>query len=89
MVNKFKKYAIRVFLLITILSIVISIAFVQVINDISSNVEIHDSKFKDKVGRKIIIEKDTLLIVDYSIIKDVFILSNGIEVSSELVFNQK
>jgi len=41
-----------------------------------------EDKYKAKIGSKIIIAHDTLMVVDYSILKDNFTLSNKTEVSS-------
>lgn len=40
---------------------------------------------KNKLGKEYVLDKDTLIIVDYNLFKDVVILSNGKEVNSALV----
>ena len=42
-------------------------------------------KIKSKVGTKLILEKDTVMIIDYSLLKNSYTLSNGKEISFELV----
>jgi len=41
--------------------------------------------YKDKVGEKIVLNKDTLTIIDYSMLNSNFTLENGTEISKELV----
>ena len=42
-------------------------------------------KIESKVGTKLILEKDTVMIIDYSLLKNSYTLSNGKEISFELV----
>jgi len=42
-------------------------------------------KIESKVGTKLILEKDTVMIIDYSFLKNNYTLSNGREISFELV----
>lgn len=44
-----------------------------------------EKEAKSNVGKNIIIKNDTLMVVDYSIIRQVYILDNGLEVSPSLV----
>lgn len=44
-----------------------------------------DSLMKVNVGRKILCEKDSLTIVDYSFWNDTYTLSNGVKVNKNLV----
>ena len=41
--------------------------------------------YKEKVGERIVLNKDTLTIIDYSFTNENFKLSNGQEISFELV----
>ena len=38
-----------------------------------------------KIGSKLILEKDTVMIIDYSLLKNSYTLSNGKEISFDLV----
>jgi len=44
-----------------------------------------DSKIKSHIGNKVIIDKDTLMITDYSIIDENYTLSDGNKISFELL----
>lgn len=44
-----------------------------------------EKKMKAKIGKSVVIEKDTSVIVNYSIINNTFTLSNGKEISAVLV----
>jgi hypothetical protein len=45
----------------------------------------YDNQMKENIGSKIIIEKDTLLIIDYSIINNSYTLSNGKIINNNLL----
>ena len=45
--------------------------------------------FQELVGRKIVMEKDTFLIVDYSMVNETLLLGNGQTISIYLVKNNK
>jgi len=40
---------------------------------------------KAEIGQKVLLGKDTLTVVDYSLVKDNYKLSNGAEVNSSLI----
>jgi hypothetical protein len=44
-----------------------------------------EEKVKSKVGSTVIIKKDTLIIIDYSMLKQNYTLSDGREVSFEFI----
>jgi hypothetical protein len=48
-----------------------------------------DDTFKSQIGKEFVLNKDTLLIIDYSLWSETFTLSNGREVNSNLVINSK
>ena len=48
-----------------------------------------EDKMKANLGKKIILEKDTLSIVDYSMFNNNYTLSNGKTISSHIVENFK
>jgi len=47
-----------------------------------------DQDMKNAIGDTIILQQDTLIIIDYSLFNENFTLSNGKEVSSEFVTKQ-
>ena len=55
---------------------------------ITSEIDKVKNKYKVKIGQNIIIEKDTLTIIDYSAIMENFTLSNGKKVNASIVFNK-
>ena len=55
---------------------------------IASEVGKEKNKYKSRIGQKIVFEKDTLTIVDYSSIMETFTLSNGVNVNASMVFNK-
>ena len=55
---------------------------------ITSEIDKEKNKYKVKIGQKVILEKDTLAIIDYSSIMETFTLSNGKEVNASIVFNK-
>lgn len=77
---------------IAIAGIVLCIIFICCIlylfNQAHSELNSTDAKYKKAIGEKFVLDKDTLLIIDYSILSSNFTLANGKTVSSELVFKQ-
>lgn len=55
----------------------------------TKGIERYKSKYEVKVGQNFILEKDTLVIIDYSLIMENFTLSNGKAVNSSIIFNKK
>lgn len=56
---------------------------------INTNLTKTENKYKSKIGQKLILEKDTLIIIDYSLLRSTFTLSNNKEVNKKLIFNKK
>lgn len=56
-----------------------------VIKDVSKEIENTENKYKKHIGKKHVIDKDTLIIVDYSILNESFTLSDGRKVSYVLI----
>lgn len=46
-------------------------------------------KYEKHLGIEYIIQKDTVTVIDYSIIQENFLLSNGQTVNSNIIFNLK
>lgn len=45
----------------------------------------HEKKYTNMVGKKVLIDKDSVMIVDYSILHETYTLSNGNTVSIKLI----
>lgn len=69
----------RGFLLLILFIVVIYLGV-----DIITTIENSQKKLKINVGKSVVIEKDTLLIIDYSLFNNTYILSNKSEISSDL-----
>ena len=68
--------------LITIgMVILLAVCWTLLMNNLNSEVD----KIKVKIGSKLILEKDTVMIIDYSLLKNSYTLSNGKEISFDLV----
>jgi len=44
-----------------------------------------DNTYNENIGRKVVLNKDTLIIVDYSSLQSNFTLSNGAKVSKDYI----
>jgi len=78
----------KIIIPIVLFAILISV-WLYVFNDIKSELDQSRKKYKEMIGQKFVLEKDTLTIIDYSGIKETFTLSNGQEINENLVFNQQ
>lgn len=45
----------------------------------------HEKKYTNMVGKRVLIDKDSVMIVDYSILHETYTLSNGKTVSINLI----
>lgn len=71
-------------LLIAAVGFVVVVAMLLwAIDGIYKTIDETSEEYKELVGEKIIIDKDTLLVTDYSVWLRKFYLSNGSEVSKE------
>ena len=61
--------------------ILLAVCWTLLMNNLNSEMD----KIKVKVGSKLILEKDTVMIIDYSLLKNNYMFSNGKEISFELV----
>ena len=57
----------------------------SVVKDVSKEIDNTENKYKKHIGKKHVIDKDTLTIVDYSIFNENFTLSDGRKVSYILI----
>lgn len=75
---------------IIILAISIAVSFsvtaFLLVNSIVKDIEKKQNKYKSEIGKKIVIENDTVTIVNYSIIMESFTLSNDQTVDCNFVF---
>lgn len=75
---------------IIILAIIIAVSFsvtaFLTVNSIVKDIEKKQNKYKSEIGKKIVIENDTVTIVNYSIIMESFTLSNDQTVDCNFVF---
>ena len=44
-----------------------------------------NEEFKNNLGKRVVIDKDTLTITDYSLLNDNYVLSNGSKISYKLI----
>jgi hypothetical protein len=73
-------------ILVTIgLVILMSICFTFLTKSCESEFNKEKAKIEVNIGKRVVIEKDTLLITDYSILESNYTLSNGKKVSFELI----
>lgn len=59
------------------------------INSFNSEIKKERDKYETNIGQKVIIENDTLTIMNYSTIMKTFTLSNGKTVDASFIFNNK
>lgn len=76
-----RKYVIKIGLMILGFSIMLTIGFNMLKYSINENAKEWDFY----VGKSIIMDKDTLTVLNYSRIESTYTLSNGITVNSKLV----
>lgn len=72
-------------IMVTIVILVVS--FIICVRLLAIRIGKEEDLYKLQIGQKIILEKDTLTVVDYSLITETVTLSNGIKVNASMVFN--
>lgn len=65
--------------------VLIAALMVWLISKFASSIENESQQYKNKIGNKIILEKDTLTIIDYSLFNQTFTLSNGKTVNKSFI----
>lgn len=55
------------------------------VRDCSTAVKLEKEKYKPYLGKTFVLDSDTLTIVDYSLLTETFVLSNGKEINYRLV----
>ena len=71
-------------LLMIVFVIALSVAIMWTVNNMTTAIGKEMAKVSDLVGKKMLFDKDTVMIVDYSLIKSTYTLSNGREVGQYL-----
>jgi len=69
-------------------TILLCLCYFLFVKQLGNAIEEEQDKYKIHVGKKVIIEKDTLQILDYSTWQENFTLSNGTTVSYDFVERQ-
>ena len=80
-----KRRLLTIVAILIFLTIIITILIVGIANNISNEINKEKGKYEQYIGDKFIIDNDTLLIIDYSMINETFTLSNGKKVSYSLI----
>lgn len=75
-------------LCVSVLIFILTIWWFSLVNKIDSQFSEEKEKYEKYIGEKHIIDNDTLTIIDYSIFKETFTLSNGQSVNYNLVSNE-
>ena len=79
--NTQKKMAIAFISLVIILAILVS----SITSKVSSSIKKAEEKYEKHIGKEYILDKDTLTIIDYSILDETLILSNGTSINYKLI----
>jgi hypothetical protein len=86
-----KKFAVSLIILsvlITALAVTAGIKIGNDVNKYAQELKFIDINAKENIGNRIVINKDTLMIVDYSLINKTYTLETGVKVNFNLV-NEK
>ena len=76
-----------IFSTIVLLAVLFALLFI-LISSMNNLIEDEEKKYKTRIGQEFIFGKDTLKIIDYSLLLESFTMSNVVKVNSSLVFNQ-
>ena len=74
----------KLFFAVLVVMILMMCGAVLIFHGLTSAVSKSENKMKSLVGKKIVIKKDTLMIVDYSVMNNTCKLSDNSEISSVL-----
>lgn len=72
-----------IFVLLTI--IIVPIILIVEITKVSNDIDDEHIWMESKLNTKYVLNKDTLIIIDYSILNNTFILSNGVEINQKVL----
>jgi len=78
----------KLILLFSILAIVSITILLAIATEFDSQNRAEREKYQENLGKTVVLGKDTLIITNYSIFLGQFRLSNGSDVSSELIFKR-
>lgn len=70
-------------------TLVLTIIAVNIFKSGVEGISSEQDKYKKHIGNTVVLQKDSLKVVDYSFINGTFTLSNGVKVDTSLVFKQK
>lgn len=76
-----------VILMILVILLVFSLKYLA--KNVGKNFQEEKNKVENKLGQRLVLERDTLTIIDYSLINQNYTLSNGKQISFELVDSLK
>jgi hypothetical protein len=82
------KYFKRMFLL-NIFVMATAIIFIVVFNKFINSYSEEKQMYEKYINTQIITSKDTVTVIDYSLMKETFTLSNGLEVNKKIVMKEK
>jgi len=68
---------------ISVITVIIGSIFI--FHSIITEIDKTSKEMQDKIGSKIILNNDTLMIINYSILNDAYILENNTEISTTLI----
>lgn len=68
---------------------VVTTCFILAMINIKNGIKREEAEMKLNLGIKIVINKDTLVITDYSVLESNYTLSNGIKLSKDAVIKLK
>lgn len=72
-----------VFLCCIAMIVFCAIQCIKICNQTAQELDAKTTNIINQVGKKVIINKDTLLIMDYSLLNQNYTLSNGVKISFE------
>ena len=64
-------------MVLTLIALILAVVLIKILHTISVNVGKEVEKYENIIGVEVIFKKDTLTVVDYSILNEHFVLSNG------------
>lgn len=79
----------KAFVSMLVLLLILVVLLLFFLNMWANDVGKEKEKFEKHIGEQYILNKDTLIIVDYSMFKETFTLSNGKEINYKLIENMK
>jgi len=78
----------KLILMFSILAIVSITILLAIATEFDKQNRAEREKYQENLGKTVVLGKDTLIIINYNIFLGQFRLSNGSDVSSELIFKK-